>query len=292
VKVALLGASGQLGTDLRTVLASHDVVAFVHTDFDVRDHAQVRERLAACHPDVVVNTTAFHKVELCEEDPETAFAVNAVAPQRLARLSRELGAQFVHLSTDYVFGGTESRPLTEAVPPAPVQVYGATKAAGEWLILQANPDALIVRSSGLYGVAGASGKGGNFIQTVLRLARENGQMRIVNDQYLSPTYTVDLAGAIVRLIERRVNGIVHVTNGDSCSWYDLACQVVAIGGLSATVNPITTAEFGAQVRRPAYSVLDNAWWRMSRLEPLRSWRDALRAYLIAKGVLLPAGAPS
>ena len=241
MRIALLGANGQLGTDLRASLGGHDVVAFVHGDFDIRDSGKAREWIAACRPDVVVNTTAFHKVEQCEGDPETAYAVNALAPQRLAKMARELGAQFIHFSTDYVYGGTIVRPLTEEVAPAPVQVYGTSKAAGEWLIQLANPDALIVRSSGLYGVAGASGKGGNFIQTVIRLAREQGQMRIVNDQFLSPTYTSDLASAIVRLLERRAAGIVHVTNSESCSWYDLACQVVAIGGLTATVTPITTA---------------------------------------------------
>jgi len=292
VRVALLGARGQLGTDLRSALTDHDLVAFVHDDFDIRDTVRARDRLTACRPDVILNTTAFHKIEQCEGDPDTAFAVNATAPQRLAKLAQELGARFVHLSTDYVFGGTEIRPLTEAVPPAPVQIYGATKAAGEWMVLLAKPDALIVRSSGLYGVAGASGKGGNFIQTVVRLAREQGQMRIVNDQYLSPTYTADLAGAIVQLIERRVTGIVHVTNSESCSWYELACQVLAAGGLNATVSPITTAEFGAQVRRPTYSVLTNTRWRKLGLEPLRSWQEALRAYLIAKGLVEPAGVRS
>jgi dTDP-4-dehydrorhamnose reductase len=289
VRVALLGASGQLGSDLRTALTGHDVVAFVHNDFDVRDTARAREQLTACHPDVVLNSTAFHKVELCEEDPDTAFAVNATAAQGLAKLAHELGAQFVHLSTDYVYGGTAVRPLTEAVSPAPLQVYGATKAAGEWLIQLAHPSALIVRSSGLYGVAGASGKGGNFIQTVIKLAREKGQMRIVNDQFLSPTYTADLAVAILRLIERRVNGIVHVTNSESCSWYDLASHVVTTAGLSATVSPISTAEFGAKVRRPAYSVLDNERWRTLGLAPLRPWKDATCAYLESKGLISATG---
>ena len=289
MRVALLGARGQLGTDLRAALSGHDVVAFVHDDFDIRDIARARERLTASRPDVIVNTTAFHKVEQCEEDPDTSFAVNASAPQGLAKLARELGAPFVHLSTDYVYGRNEVRPLTESVPPAPVQVYGATKAAGEWLILLAHPGALIVRSSGLYGVAGASGKGGNFIQTVIRLAREKGQMRIVYDQYLSPTYTADLAIAIVQLIERRVDGIVHVTNSEWCSWYDLACHVVTTAGLPATVSPISTAEFGAQVRRPAYSVLDNLRFRTLGLAPLRSWKDAACAYLEAKRLIPGTG---
>jgi dTDP-4-dehydrorhamnose reductase len=223
-------------------------------------------------------------VELCEEDPDTAFAVNATAPAHLAKLARELGAFFVHLSTDYVYGGTDVRPLTELVPPAPIQVYGATKAAGELLVRLADPEALIIRSSGLYGVAGARGKGGNFIETVIRLAHEKGEMRIVNDQILSPTHTADLAGAIVSLLERRVTGLVHVTNTESCSWYELACHVVAAAGLQATVHPVSSTEFSALVRRPAYSVLDNARWRALGFPPLRSWREGVRAYLGSKGV--------
>jgi dTDP-4-dehydrorhamnose reductase len=285
VRIALLGAYGQLGSDLRAVLTEHEVLPFGHSDFDVRDDARARESLTGCRPDLIINTTAFHKVELCEQEPDTAFAVNASAPARLATLARELGARFVHVSTDYVYGGTDLRPLTEAVPPAPVQTYGATKAAGEWLVLLANPDALIVRSSGLYGVAGASGKGGNFIQTVIRLAREKGEMRIVNDQVLSATYTADLAGGIRKLIDHDVSGVFHVTNADSCSWWDLACHVVAAAELSAVVHPVSTAEFGAAVRRPAYSVLENARWRELGLSPLRSWRDGVRAYLQAKGLI-------
>ena len=293
MRIAVLGAFGQLGTDLRATLQSQEVIPFGHTDFDVRDHVRARELLLASAPDVILNVTAFHKAEACEEDPDTAFATNATAPSRLARFARELGARFVHVSTDYVYGGSDARPLTETVPPAPVQVYGASKAVGEWLILLADPDALIVRSSGLYGVAGASGKGGNFVQTVIRLAREKGEMRIVNDQFLSPTYTADLAAAIGQLLERQASGIFHVTNADSCSWYDLACHVVTTAGLRAVVHPVSTAEFGAVVRRPAYSVLDNARWRSIGLERLRPWRHAVSAYLEAKGLVSAAsGAPA
>lgn len=287
MRVAVLGAYGQLGTDLRHALSAHDVVPFGHGDFDVRDSATAARKLSETRPDVIVNATAFHKVELCEEDPDAAFAVNATAPARLARLARELGARFAHMSTDYVYGGDSTRPLTEDVPPAPVQVYGASKAAGERLVQLAYPEALIVRSSGLYGLAGASGKGGNFIQLVLRLAREKGEMRIVNDQVLSPTYTVDLAQAIVRLLERTVSGIVHVTNSGSCSWHEFASYVVASAGTAAVVHPVSTAEFGAPVRRPLYSVLENARWRALALPAVRSWREAARAYLETKGMTAP-----
>jgi dTDP-4-dehydrorhamnose reductase len=291
LRVALLGANGQLGSDIHAAFPGDEVTTFRRSDFDVRDFGRARERLLDCRPDVIVNTTALHKLDACEQDPDSAFAINATAPSRLAALARELRAQFVHMSSDYVYGGLDVRSLTEAVPPAPVQVYGATKAAGEWLVLLANPDALIVRSSGLYGIAGASGKGGNFVQLVVRLAREKGEMRIVHDQFLSPTYTADLALAIVKLIERKASGIFHVTNSDSCSWYEFACHIVASMNVRASVRPVSTVEFGDPVRRPLYSVLDNARWREERLQPLRPWRYALGAYLEAKGIV-PAAARS
>lgn len=291
MKVAILGANGQLGSDLRAAFADVEVIPFTRSDFDVRDTTAARAALANQRPDVLINCTALHKLEECEEQQELAFAVNARAPALLAGAARELHARFVHLSTDYVYGGSDTKPLTEDVPAAPVQVYGVSKAAGEWLVQLANPEALIVRSSGLFGVAGASGKGGNFIESVLRWARERGEMRIVTDQVLSPTYTYDLARALRKLIEHNTAGIVHVTNSGACSWLELASWVVETAGVKAAVHPTTTAEFGAPVRRPAYSVLDNARWRALGWPPLRAWRDAVRAYLVAKGTV-PSGKPA
>jgi dTDP-4-dehydrorhamnose reductase len=285
LRVAILGSRGQLGSDLTAAFQDAEVVALKRSDFDVRDVDAARRTLASHRPAVVINTTAFHKVEECEKQAEAAFAVNAIAAAELAAATAEIGARFVHVSTDYVFGGSSTRPLTEDVPPAPLQTYGVTKAAGEWMIRLANPDALVVRASGLYGAAGASGKGGNFIETVLRLARERGEMKIVTDQVLSPTYTHDLARALRRLVEADASGIVHVTNSGECSWYELASWVVELSGSGARVNQTTTAEFGSPVRRPSYSALDNARCRALGLPPLRHWREAVRAYLVAKGVL-------
>jgi dTDP-4-dehydrorhamnose reductase len=286
--VALLGANGQLGSDLSALLAEPDLHRFTRSAFDVRDAGAARVALAAVRPEVIINTAAFHKVEECEVDPGTAFAVNATAAAVLATIARELGARYVFLSTDYVYGGTDVRPLSEDVPPAPVNVYGVSKEAGERLVLLAHPGALIVRSSGLFGVAGAAGKGGNFIQTVLRLAREKGEMRMVNDQRLSPTYTADLAAGIVELVCRGVSGIVHLTNSESCTWFELASHVVTLAGIPAKVMPCTTAEIGSPVRRPQYSVLANARWQGLGLVPLRPWREAVEAYLLAKGLLAAA----
>jgi dTDP-4-dehydrorhamnose reductase len=284
VRVALLGANGQLGSDLAGALAQHEVRGFTHAEFDVRDSAAVRTALMAFAPDMILNTTAFHKVEACEARPDEAFAVNALAPLALARLALELGARFVHFSTDYVYGGDDGRALREDVPPAPVQVYGASKAAGEWLVLQADPSALIVRSSGLFGVAGASGKGGNFVMTVVRLAKEKGTMRIVDDQHLSPSYTRDLAQGVTALIDAKARGIVHLTNSGSCSWFELARHVVATARLGAEVHPQTTAESGSTVRRPACSVLENARLAEFGIPALRPWQDAVEHFLGAKGL--------
>ncbi len=285
MRVALLGANGQLGTDLRTALAGHDVVPFTHADFDVRDTVAMRSALLSARPDVVINTTAFHKVDLCETEPESAFAVNALAPYGLARIARELGFRLVHHSTDYVYGGRDVRPLTEDVPPAPVQVYGVSKAAGEWLVLNANLASLVIRSSGLYGVAGASGKGGNFVMTVLRLAKEKGEMRMVNDQRTVPSYTYDLARGVVAVMEAGATGIVHLTNAGSCTWYEFASFIVKAAKLDAEVAPQTSAESGTPVRRPSYSVLENARLHEFGVAPLRSWQDAVTDYLKAKGVI-------
>lgn len=284
MRIALLGANGQLGTDLRAALAAHELVPFTHGDFDVRDTAAARQALAAARPDVVINTTAFHKVDLCETEAESAFAVNALAPYALARLSRELGFRFVHYSTDYVYGGRDVRPLTEDVPPAPVQVYGVSKAAGEWMVLNAAPDSLVIRSSGLYGLAGASGKGGNFVMTVVRLAKEQGRMRMVNDQRTSPSYTRDLASGVTALVEKGATGIVHLTNSGSCTWFEFASFIVKAAGLDAEVAPQTSSESGALARRPPYSVLANSRLAEFGIAPLRPWHEAVSDFLKAKGV--------
>ena len=284
MRVAVIGANGQLGTDLCAALGEHEVVPFRHADFDVRDGDAARTALGRSGPEVIINTAAYHRVETCEGDPAQAFTVNAVAPLQLARIARDLGARLVHCSTDYVYGGQGAGRLSEDVPAAPLQVYGASKAAGEWLVLQALPGALVVRSSGLFGVAGASGKGGNFIQTVIRLAREKGTMRIVDDQRLSPSYTRDLAVTMVQLIERGAGGLVHVTNTGSCTWYDLARSVVDLMQLGAEVHRQSTAESGATVRRPSYSVLENGRLGSFGIAPLRHWQEAVQAYLEAKGL--------
>lgn len=286
-KIVVLGATGQLGTDLCKVLASRSInfLPLNHYDLDVCDHKRVRETLEAVQPHTVINTVAFHKLEACEEDPERAFAVNALAVRNLALVCEALGASLVHISTDYVFGGDQSTPYREEDPPNPLNVYGVSKAAGEYFVRNLCRKHLIIRTSGLYGVAGSSGKGGNFVETMRRLGRERGTVTVVTDQVLSPTYTADLAEKIVELVIAEAQGVFHVTNSGQCSWYEFAKTIFQLTGADVEVKPTTTAEFGSKVARPSYSVLGNYRLQELGFGVLRPWRDALAAYLQAKGNL-------
>jgi dTDP-4-dehydrorhamnose reductase len=285
MKILLIGARGQLGTDLVKVLAGWSVRALTRAELDVCDHGQARQAVLGLRPDVVVNTAAFHKVEDCENDPERSFRVNALAPHNLARACAEAQAALVHLSTDYVFGGGTGRPLTEADPTHPLNVYGASKLAGEYLVGQACPRHFVVRTSGLYGVAGASGKGGNFVELMIRLAREGKPIRVVNDQVLTPTSTADLARRIKHLLQTGAYGLYHVTSGGQCSWYEFAGRIFELLGLRPDFGPTTTAAQGAKVRRPEYSVLAHAAMEALGLPSMRPWPEAMEGYLKEKGHL-------
>lgn len=293
MRVVIIGAGGQLGTDLCRAFgeAGHELVPVVHSapqgtaaqTLDVCDRQKVTETLSAIKPAVIINTAAFHKVELCEDDPAKAFAVNALAVRDLATVTRALGARLVHISTDYVFGGRQQAPYGEGSATDPLQVYGVSKAAGEHFLRAIAPDHLIVRVSGLFGLRGASGKGGNFIETMLRIGREKGTVSVVTDQVFSPTSTSDLAGMIQRLVQAGARGTFHVTNSGSCSWYEFACAIFELNGPKVQVKPTTSAAFGTKVARPTYSVLGNFRLQSEGFGLMRPWKDALKAYLAARG---------
>jgi dTDP-4-dehydrorhamnose reductase len=280
-KVVLLGAKGQLGTDLSLTLRSGgmDLTELTHQDVDVCDHERVAQILSSHSPDVIINTTAFHKLETCEERVDQAFSVNCYAVRNLALVSRALGAKLVHVSTDYVFGGHQTKPYKEQDPLSPLNVYGVSKAAGEYFLRSLCPDHLIIRVSGLFGLAGASGKGGNFVETMLRIGRERGTVTVVTDQVLSPTYCPDVAETLLRLIKDRATGIFHVTNSNHCSWYEFARAIFELENARITVMPTTTSAFGSKVMRPAFSVLENARLKETGHPQLRSWHEALEDYL-------------
>ncbi len=283
MRVAVTGANGQLGRELTRVLSAWDVYPLTRPACDVRDASAVREALRGIRPAAVINTAALTDVDACEDDVRQAFDVNACAVRDLANACAELGAVLVHMSTDYVFDGEKRAPYREDDAPHPLSVYGISKLAGEYFARNACPHHFVIRTSGLYGAAGARGKGGNFVETMIRMAREGRPVRVVNDQVLTPTYTRDLAQAIKRLVLTEAYGLYHVTNSGACSWYEFAGRIFKRAGLAPELSPTTSAEWGARARRPPYSVLANEKLVQAGGGELRVWTEALDAYLKEKG---------
>ncbi len=280
MKYSLLGAGGQLGRDLQSRLPG-EIVAWTREQADLTRPAELRAALEALRPDGVVNCAAYNLVDRAESDPAAAFAVNAWGVRDLAQVCRDLGCVLVHFSTDYVFGLEETRrdPWKETDAPGPVNTYGLSKLCGEYFVRSVCPRHFVVRTCGLYGVWGVGGKGGNFVETMLRRAAEGKPLRVVADQICTPTYSADLAEAVVALMETGRYGLYHLTNGGSCSWYDFARAIFEATGMKADLRPITSRDFGAAARRPAYSVLSTAASESLGIPRLRPWRDALTAYL-------------
>lgn len=287
MKAVLIGARGQLGQDIIRVWRDDDVVPLNHSEVDVCDAGAVREAIEAERPDLVVNTAAYHRVDECESDVERTFAVNAEGALNVARAATAVGAPIVFVSTDYVFDGHSSAPYTERCVARPLNVYGASKLAGEMLVAQANPQHYIVRASGLFGVAGASGKGGNFIELMIRLAREGRPIRVVADEALAQTSTNDLAVAIRQIVQSDSFGIYHATNRGGLSWYHFARMIFDATGLDPDLAPTSSREFGAKAPRPAYSVLGSTRLPAIGVEMPRI-EQALARYLVAKGYDLHA----
>lgn len=275
----MVGSTGQLGSDLVLAFAAERVHGLAHEDMDIGDDAAVRRVLGALRPDLVVNTAAFHNVPKCENEVEQAYALNAIAPRRLARVCGELGARLVHISTDYVFDGAKQTPYVETDRPAPLNVYGVSKLAGEYEVLGAGGPHQVVRSSGLYGVRPCRAKGGNFIDTMYRVAAEKPEVRVVNDEVLTPTFTADLAAQIRVLALEGPAGLYHATNQGSCSWYVFARAIFDLGQIGTPLAPTSVQDMAAPVRRPFYSVLENAALATAGLDRMRPWREALADYM-------------
>jgi dTDP-4-dehydrorhamnose reductase len=275
VRFAVLGAAGQLGRDLCPRLPG-EVIPLTRERADLTRPETLRAALAEARPDVVVNCAAYNFVDRAEAEPDAAFAVNAWGVRDLARTCHDLGCTLVHFSTDYVFGLDEGRttPYRATDAPGPVSVYGLSKLAGEYLVRALGPRHIVIRTCGLYGVWGSGGKGGNFVETMLRLASQGKPLRVVADQVCTPTYTADLATATVALIAADRPGLYHVTNAGSCSWHEFAAAIFELAGVKADLTPIASREYGAAARRPAYSVLAPTAGVV-----LRPWRKALATYL-------------
>ncbi len=280
MRILLLGASGQLGSDIARLWHGKpglELQLATRAHADVTDLAAVRSLVQSARPGIVINTTAFHDLPRCEADPRTAMTVNVVGGWNVAAAAREAGAAVVQFSTDYVFDGEKRTPYFEDDARRALNVYGAAKIAAEDAVRIANPDHLIVRVSGLYGLAGSAGKGGNFVETMLRLAREGQPIRVVADQVTAPTNTAEIAEALLPILRDGLRGTIHLAAAGETSWYTFARTIFDLRRLTPDCTPTTTAEFGGPVRRPLYSVLGSA-----RVPRLRHWRDGLERYLREK----------
>jgi dTDP-4-dehydrorhamnose reductase len=288
MRVAVMGAKGQLGTDLCQNLQNFEVIPVTHADIEITDMDSVKGILGKYQPDIIINTVAYVRVDDCESNQDKAFLVNALGARNVAVVAQEMGARLVHISTDYVFGGEgEARdiPYTEFDTPVPPNIYGRSKLAGENFVRHLCQRHFIARTSGLFGVAGASGKGGNFVETMLRLAKERDELRVVNDQVFSPTCTADLARKVAQLIITEYYGTFHITNKGACSWYEFTVEILRLAGSKTTVKPITSDQYPQKAKRPDYSVLDNYHLRLLGMDDMRSWQKALKDYMKEKGHL-------
>jgi dTDP-4-dehydrorhamnose reductase len=286
VRTLVIGSSGQLGQDLMQVLGE-DAIGLTHGDIDVTDGVGVSRTVREHQPDWVINTAAFHRVDDCELNPTFAFAVNATGAANVARAAAEAGAGVVFYSTDYVFGG-EGRPRhephTESSLPDPYNVYGVSKLAGERMVMNANPRHLVIRSAGLYGTA-TSRKGWTFPELMVSKGRNDGWVKVVTDQALSPTYTHDLAETTKALMDVEARGLFHLTNGGECSWFEFAQATFDIAGVAVNMEPTTTVTGERRARRPPYSALASERLAATGVAAMRPWREALEHYLHAKGLV-------
>jgi len=279
MRYAVLGAQGQLGRDL-CQLWGESATGLGRADADLARPETLRAALGRIRPDVVVNCAAFNFVDRAEREPEAAFAINALAAHHAALACAEIGAVFVHFSTDYVFGRDTERqtPYRETDAPAPTCVYGVSKLAGESLA-QIYPKHFVIRTCGLYGLAGLTSQKSNFIEMILRQIAQNKPLRVVYDQRCTPTFSTDLAQVIAPLVATGEFGLYHATNAGDCSWLEFAEAILNIRGDPRPIQPVRTEEFGSPARRPSYSVLACDKVRSLGLSPLRSWKHALADYL-------------
>ena len=284
MKIAVIGSTGQLGTDLMKVLQDeHDVIGFTHENLEVSDYDSCL-KLKEHHPDVIVNTAAFHKTDQCEDELVRTFSVNAIGARNITMISKEIGATTVFISTDYVFDGNKKEPYTEDDPTNPINSYGISKLAGE-LYTKQNPKHYIARASSLFGKAGASGKGGNFVETMITKAKNNEAINVVNDMWMSPTYTKDAAEIIKRILGLELSfGVYHASNQGFCTWFQFSEEIFRITGLSPVLRPVETGQLNTKTKRPRFSALKSAKLQKYGIT-VRGWKEALRDYLFEKGHL-------
>jgi len=276
MKLLIVGADGQLGTDMARLLAPLSAVtALTFHDLDIMDRPSLKQAIESARPDVVVNCAAYTAVDRAETEQDAAYRVNVLGARNVSQAARRAGARVVYFSTDYVFDGTASEPYDEEAPTGPLSVYGRTKLQGEQATREANPDHLILRLAWMYGSTGH-----NFVRTILRLAREKDELRIVDDQVGSPTFTEDVVHQLWTAIEDGCSGTYHCVNTGQASWYEFASQIVRLSGSAVPVVPITSVDYPTAARRPAFSALSDRRLELEHLNTMRPWQDALQDCMV------------
>ena len=275
MKILITGSNGMLGHDLIEVLKdNHELILTTSKTLDITDKNHVIEFIGENKPDIVINSAAYTNVDGCEENQETAYSINGDGVRNLAEGCSKIDCPLVHISTDYVFNGKNTKPWVENDEIGPISVYGKSKLKGEEAILEILDKFFIIRTAWLYGI-----NGGNFPKTMLELAKNHSEITVVYDEVGTPTYTTDLAKAISQLIETDYYGIYNITNSGSCSWCEFARYIFEIAGKDVKVLPVTASEFARPAPRPHYSVLENKNWIENGFEPLRSYKDAIKEYI-------------
>jgi len=282
VRVAVIGANGQLGCDVCKAFSvnGHEVIQLNHDVMEITDLNLAKLKLEQAKPQVVVNTAAMHNVEACEANPLKAFEVNGLGARNLALLANELDFTLFHISTDYVFDGTKKSPYVETDCPLPLNVYGNTKYSGENFVRTIAKKRFVVRVSGLYGTNPCRAKAGsNFVKLMLRLATERDEVRIVDDEVLTPTFTEDIARQLVQMSKIDQYGLYHVTAQGECSWYEFAAKIFELTRAKVKLSIADPREFVAKVARPKYSVLENSNLQKLGIDLMPDWEEGLRKYL-------------
>lgn len=289
-KILIIGAAGQLGSELITAFPGHDCIGAdldqAEYILDMTDPDATQECMSSLRPDVVIVTAAAHEPQWCEAHLQLTCKINAEAVDHLAQRCNEMGARCVYISTDYVFGGslpTPLRPFKETDLPAPVNVYGLSKVVGESLVLSSNENSVIIRSSSLYGLNPCRGKGGrNFVELMLSKARAGERLRVVSDEITSPTYAANLAAQIAVLALEADPGIYHAVNKGFCSWYEFAVEIFKVFQLNVDITAVERKEFPETFPRPSYSLLDTEKLEKSPWDCMLSWQEGLKKYAAAR----------
>ncbi len=284
-KVLLLGANGQLGRDIQYVFSSlpeYQLIKIYRHNLDI-EYDDIDAFLQKMDFDILINCTAYHKTDECEDFPIKAYHINSLAVLKLAQFCQHHKKKLFHISTDYVFDGTKAFPYTEEDCPNPLNVYGNSKLSGEHFIKSTHDQYFIFRVSSLFGVAGASGKGGNFIETMIQLGKQRKKLTVIDDQMMSPTATLEIAKAIFTFIDNDIEsyGIYHCSGSGECSWYEFAREIFSELRMEVDLTPISHTSYQSKAKRPAYSVLDNS--KLSHFYQLKSWRESVVDYLRFKG---------